>query len=119
VRTDLTLPGLTTTDIARAALTGAVAGTVSAGLRWAVFRYEAARRTKRLESLMGEAVKSFSDAVSQARMGLEHGVRAGAPTPWNNDALSVTLTGPPKVSPEELTRIFEDLSRARRGRPGS
>jgi hypothetical protein len=119
VRTDLTLPGLTTTDIARAALTGAVAGTVSAALRWAVSRYEAGRRTKRLESLMGEAVKSFSDAVSQARMGLEHVARAGAPTPWNNDALSVDVAGPFKVSPDELGRIFEDLNRARRDRPGS
>ena|SRR5687768_6250546 len=118
-----TWPALTTTDIARGALTGAVAGIVSAVLRWVAFRYERDRRLAKLKALAEDTTSAVTDALEQTRKGLEHMVIGGKVTPFPpkgaSDDLSVDTGAQSfEVPRSDLDQIFEDLNRYR-GESGS
>jgi hypothetical protein len=113
-------------ELLQAAVVGVVAGTVSAGLRWALYRYESTRRRQKLEAAAKDAAKSFGEALAEATKGLERIVQGGrvappdisgqlridgpiATTSVNADG-SFTVPGSP-----DLDKIMEDLNRVQRG----
>jgi len=114
---------LSSADLARAAVTGVVAGTVSAGVRWFVFRYESKRRGQRMRVEMMAAADKFASVVEQAQKGFEHLMASGGkvrPFPPKVDPVDggISVSGPfvvgPATSQEELDQMMADLFKARR-----
>jgi hypothetical protein len=105
-------------------VTGVVAGSVSAGLRWLMFRHEAERRSQRMRAEMMAAADKFASVVDQAQQKFEGLVGLPKPQPPKVDAVEggIRVSGPfvvgPASSPEDLDKMLGDLFKARRESDG-